>query len=235
MQKEDIKLSAYQKFHTENVPRSQINEAPYNPRILREGAQKRLKKKLKEVGLLTTLVWNKRSGNLVSGHQRLAQIDSLEGYPKKKKDYLLTVAVIDLDDKSEKEMVVFFNNPSAQGEWDLDGIAKLKLEDGIGFDDMGFSEADVDYMFNGDGRFSELFQDTGEVYEDKEKLKKVKEVREKGKEDNIENDASILYTTIIFESDEEKVRVCRLIGAPIYEKYINAVLIENAVRKAGGE
>lgn len=40
------------------------------------------------------LVWNRRTGILVSGHQRLKALDALEGT----EDYELTVSVIDVDD-----------------------------------------------------------------------------------------------------------------------------------------
>lgn len=216
----------FQKFEIETIARSVINEAPYNPRVLREGAQKRLKNKMNEVGLLTPLVWNKNTGNLVSGHQRLKQLDALEGYPKKKADYELIVAVVELESKTEKEMVVFFNNPSAQGEWNLDGLAELNLHDGISFDNMGFSEVDVDFLFDGDGRFSELFKDTAEVTETKEKLNKIKELRKDATEKLKKEESADFYFVIVCESQDEKWRVLKKIGQSKYEQYINAAHIE---------
>ena len=93
----------FQAFEAQELLRSQIQNAPYNPR--RIGAKERgeLKKKLRQVGLVETLVWNKRSGNLVSGHQRLSILDDLEGG----RDYSLTMAVVDFDDITEKEINVF--------------------------------------------------------------------------------------------------------------------------------
>lgn len=216
----------YQKFDIRTVQRSIINEAPYNPRILREGAQKRLKKKMREVGLLSPLIWNEKTGNLVSGHQRLKQLDDLEGYPKKKEDYDLIVSVVILDEKTEKEMVVFFNNPSAQGEWNLDGLAELNLDHDIDFGEMGFSEADIDFMFDGDGRFSELFKDTEDVTETKEKLREIKKERKQAEEKLKKEDSADFYFVVICESQEEKFRVLKKIGQPKYEQYINAAHIE---------
>src|SRR3990172_352763 len=152
--------SKYQRFFVRDILRSKINAATYNPRMITDGAGKRLKKKIKEVGLLTTLVWNEQTSNLVSGHQRLAQLDALEGYPKKKPDYILSIAVVGLDLKTEKEMVVFFNNPSSQGEWDIEKLAVLNLGDGLSFEDMGFVPTDVDFLFQGDDRFAKTFEDT---------------------------------------------------------------------------
>ena len=221
----------YQKFDIETVKRSTINEAPYNPRILKDGSAKRLKAKIKEVGLLTPLVWNKQSGNLVSGHQRLKQLDVLEGYPDKNPDYELIVSIVDLDDKTEREMVVFFNNPSGQGEWNLDAIADLNLKDGIKFEDMGFSELDIDFMFEGDGRFSQLFKDNEGVADSKEKIKEIKEARQKGKEKMQKEDSADFFFIVVCESQEEKWRVLKKIGQPKYEQYINAAHIERLADK----
>lgn len=220
----------YQKFEARVIRRTEIHEAPYNPRLLREGAEKRLRKKIKQVGLLCPLVWNQRTGNLVSGHQRLKQLDILEKYPTKKDNYELSVAVVDLDETTEKEMVVFFNNPSAQGEWDIEGLAALNLEDGIDFANMGFSEADVDYMFEGDGRFSELFQDSEEVKEVKGKLKEIKEERAEATERLKQEDDVGFYVVVVCESAQERARFMRLIGAPPSEQYVNAVMIERRLK-----
>src|SRR5688572_10862319 len=51
-----------------------INPASYNPRKdlqPSDPAYSRLKKALERFDLVEPLVWNKRSGNLVGGHQRL--------------------------------------------------------------------------------------------------------------------------------------------------------------------
>lgn len=72
------------------------HEAPANPRTISDDARRKLRDNLKRVGLLQPLVWNRRSGNLVSGHQRLSQMDDLMGTA----NYHLTVAVVDLDDKT---------------------------------------------------------------------------------------------------------------------------------------
>ena len=75
--------SKYQAYETETIKRSDIKNAPYNPRIMDESAKKRLRKNIAKHGLVAALTWNKRTGNLVGGHQRLEQLDGLE----KNKDY----------------------------------------------------------------------------------------------------------------------------------------------------
>lgn len=130
------------------IPRNKIKKADYNPRIIDDDNLKRLTKDIREHGLVTPLVWNKRTGVLVSGHQRLAAMDKIH----RKKDYDVPVAVIDVDEKEEKQLNVQMNNPSLQGSWDLDALTSLR-DDGISFEDMGFDKADVDFMYDGEVDF----------------------------------------------------------------------------------
>ena len=58
----------------ETIPIEKIKAAPYNPRKdLKPGdpEYEKLKKSLTEFDLVEPLVWNRRSGNLIGGHQRL--------------------------------------------------------------------------------------------------------------------------------------------------------------------
>ena len=128
-----------QRFKYGTVKRSQIKFADYNPRIIDESNQKKLIKAIRENGLIEPLVWNKRTGVLVGGHQRLTAADKIY----RKKDYEVPVAIIDVDEKTEKKLNVQLNNPSMQGEWDLDELAKLS--DDVSFEDMGFNKADIDF------------------------------------------------------------------------------------------
>lgn len=132
------------------IPRSQIKRADYNPRIIDEESLKKLTKDIREHGLVTPLVWNKRTGVLVSGHQRLAAMDKIH----RKKDYEVPVAVIDVDEKEEKQLNVQMNNPSLQGSWDLGALADLR-DDGISFEDMGFDKGDIDFMYDGEVDFDD--------------------------------------------------------------------------------
>lgn len=146
--------SKYQKFTIQTINRADIKNAEYNPRIMDKEAKKRLKAGLKKHGLVSTLTWNKRTGNLVGGHQRLEQLDALE----KNKDYSLDVCVIDVDEAEEAVLNVQLNNPSMQGDWDLDKLALITEDYGVGFEEMGFTPLDVDLMFDGDERFTQMFE-----------------------------------------------------------------------------
>jgi len=115
-----------QKFEVQFLDRKDLKNAPYNPRKINKTNKEALGKAINELGLLEPLVWNKRTGNLVSGHQRLAIIDSQTGHS----DYQLDVAVVDLSEKDEAKANIALNNRSLQGDFNF-----LKLKDmAISFD-----------------------------------------------------------------------------------------------------
>lgn len=169
--------SKHQRFTVETIQRSQIKNADYNPRIMDKEAKKRLKKNLQENGLVSAITWNRRTGNIVGGHQRIEQLDALE----KNKDYALDVCVVDVDERQEAKLNVILNNPSQQGEYDLEGLAMLTEAFDLNFEEMGFTQLDVDFMYDGDERFTEMFH-TPEAEEVKQGLEAVKQARAAGKE-----------------------------------------------------
>ena len=67
-----------QAFDVERWNRVDIENAPYNPRTIDEYAKRKLRDNLKRVGLLQPIVVNRTTGNIVSGHQRLAVMDAIE-------------------------------------------------------------------------------------------------------------------------------------------------------------
>lgn len=208
-------ISKYQRFTPMTVHRSEIKLAEYNPRVMDKESKKRLKKNLQDNGLVTALVWNKRTGNLVGGHQRIEQLDALE----KTQDYSLTVDVIDVDEREEAKINVLLNNPSMQGDWDLDLLADMTEHFGISFDDMGFSKLDVDFMYDGDDRFTEMFE-TPEVEEVKKGLEEVKAARQASKERMQEKNNINFYSVIVFEDEAQKAEFYRKISVPLSEEYI---------------
>lgn len=232
--KNEIKKTEHQKYVVETWRRSQIREADYNPRVITDQSKKKLKEKMKAVGLLQPLVVNRRTCTLVSGHQRLASLDALERWkPDSGKDYELDVSVIDVDDATEKELNVFFNNPSAMGEWNLDKLADLNLTDGIDFCDMGFEQYDIDMLFDGDSRFSQLFVDDEEVQKTGERLNEVKAARKKGVEKMKERNQASFYVTVVCKDNEEKAELMRMIGVPAFEQFVEGSYLMENIRKGG--
>ena len=171
-------LSKFQKFTIVRMSRRELKGAKYNPRVISADAKKRLKKNLEEVGLLQPVVWNKTTGNVVGGHQKLAILDALEGSD----DYLLDVAVVKLSAKREIEQNVFMNNPAAQGDWDLRALADLLTDKDIKIspDNTGFNPLELEIMYS-DTDMASLFslqQQPKEVQEAMTELQEISDARD---------------------------------------------------------
>lgn len=225
-----MSLTQYQKFTMRQVWRSEIKEHPQNPRVITENAKKKLKGKMKEVGLLQPLIVNERTGYLLGGHQRMAVMDSLEKYNNGAKDYQLDVAMVDLGEKQELEMLVFLNNPGAQGGWELEMLAEINLEAGVGFADMGFDKLDVDLLFDGDSRFAEIFPDSAEVKETKATLEEIKAVRGANMEKMKEDDKAGFYFVVVCADDNEKKELLRRMNVADFESYVSAEALSAAIK-----
>lgn len=142
-------IHALEKFAMRRVERSEINEARYNPRKISTGAKARLSGVLKSVGMVQPIVWNRRTGNLAGGHQRLRVLDAESGG----KPYSLTVSEIDVPLAEEKKINVLLNNPAVTGEWDDEKLAAL-LRDMAEPDATGFDAAEIERLIGdiaGDG------------------------------------------------------------------------------------
>jgi DNA modification methylase len=104
------------------IPITRINPAPYNPRVdltPDDPEYQKLKKSIVEFGYVEPLVWNKRTGTLVSGHQRF-KILLEQGIAE------VEVSVVDLSLYKEKALNLALNK--IRGSWDEDKLAQL-LED----------------------------------------------------------------------------------------------------------
>lgn len=127
-----MNIHASKRYEIVRIPRSSVKTAGYNPRKISTEARAKLKHLIVKKGLVTPLIWNKRTGNLVGGHQRLSIIDEIEGGT----DYLLEVAQIDVDARAERELNISLNSTEAMGEFDsqkLDVVLK-ELRDTGGID-----------------------------------------------------------------------------------------------------
>ncbi|MCC7193621.1 MAG: DNA modification methylase [Phycisphaeraceae bacterium] len=104
------------------IPASRINPAPYNPRKdLQPGdpEYEKLAKSIDQFGCVEPLVWNKRSGNLVGGHQRFKVLQA-------RGDTHVQVSVVDLPPDQEKALNLALNKIS--GDWDPRKLAELLEE-----------------------------------------------------------------------------------------------------------
>lgn len=115
------------KVETKQIKLKDIQLAAYNPRkdLKPEDPEyQKIASSLRNFGVMAPLVWNKRSGNLVAGHQRLKILRQEFGMTDASE---ITVSVVDLDETQEVEANIAFNK--AQGAWDFEklGIAMFKI------------------------------------------------------------------------------------------------------------
>ena len=181
-----------QNFKIERVHRDQLKSAPYNPRVISDGAKARLKMGLKRHGSVEPVVWNKRTGNIVGGHQRITALDSLAGTS----NYLLDVSVIDVDESREKELNVLLNNPDAQGDWDLDKLADIFKDKTLEVSGTGFDVADI-YRLFGD---SPLLEHDADLEEYNSRVDKAREGFQAARQMVLERDSNWFYVVVIFQS-----------------------------------
>ncbi len=130
----------------ETLPLSALQPAPYNPRKkLRPGmpAYERLKRSLAEFDLVQPIVWNRTTGHVVGGHQRL-QILQDRG------DTSVECVVIEVSLEREKALNVALNNTQVGGDWDHSLLGELlgELQQIPDFDPTltGFSAADFKHL-----------------------------------------------------------------------------------------
>jgi hypothetical protein len=141
----EVKELPFDRFTIEVMPRKALTENPFNPRIMTDDQKRRLRAGLKKHGMLEPPVWNKQTGRLVGGHQRLAQLDGLQGDDA----YTLQVAVVDLDEAAEKEAMILLNNTAAMGDWDLLKLDLVLKDTKVQLVGTGFDMADI-YRLLGD-------------------------------------------------------------------------------------
>lgn len=105
----------------EIVPLSQLKPADYNPRTISEAAFAGLRESIARFGLVQPIVWNRTTGNVVSGHQRLKAL-LLSGESE------TTVVVVELPESEEKLLNIAQNADSIRGEFDPSALARLDID-----------------------------------------------------------------------------------------------------------
>jgi hypothetical protein len=217
-------------FDIKIVNRKDIHGADYNPRKISDNAKKKLRKFLKEHGLWCPLVLNERTMTLVSGHQRLAIMDSL----LHRDDYDLTMSCVDVDEKTEVSGNVFMNNPSAQGEWDLfllKDVSELFPE--LDYEvDLGFDESDIAVMFGVEKRQKQMEQAQEEAQEyTADTFRELKKnMRENAKAENATGASYSLADSdyviqIVFPNNYEKRDFMRKIRKPEKDTMLKSTIL----------
>jgi hypothetical protein len=216
----------HQKFEIQEIDRSIIKNAPYNPRKINDTQFSGLRKNLKKVGLLQPLVWNKVTGNLVSGHQRLRALDQME----KGQEYKLSVAVVELDEKTEKEQNIFFNSTTFQGEFDFDLLRELIPE--IDTDAAGLDEYDLNIIGVDEDSIPDTDEDEDAFYSDvSDKKQMVKDAKKRASE-NIDArfEEGERYLTISFDSYRSKADFAIAIGIDEGDLFVKGDFLIKKIR-----
>ena len=112
---------------------SDLHPAEYNPRQITEEAFAGLGQSISRFGMLVHIVWNRRSGNIVGGHQRykhLCETGETE----------TDVVVVDLDNDEEVALNITLNNPHIRGNFSKEVMEQLRITEaqfGSAFKQLG--------------------------------------------------------------------------------------------------
>ena len=110
-----------------------------------------IKNGIQTYGLVIPLIMNKRTGNLVNGHQRLKVLKAL-GWSE------VDVSVVDMDEKKEKALNLALSR--IDGDFDKKALSNVMLEikaAGIDPITMGFTKSEVEKMFPKEMEVESLF------------------------------------------------------------------------------
>ena len=211
------------------IKRSQISLADYNPREITKENRKRLKNGLEKFGLVSTLVWNKRTGTLVSGHQRVSIMDEKNNYGNGN-DYDITVSVVDLSPKEEAELNVQLNNAAMQGDFDIDKLNEMVKNLDIDINNLGFSDYELDVLFSDDGgELERKLSDIEQVKEDKGILDDIKKERAEMNKEKAEENSAEFYFVVVCRDEQQRTAILNKIGVPAFEEYVNGNAFEKAL------
>ena len=87
-----------------------LKPAPYNPRRIDDASLAALTKSMERFGVVEPIVFNRRSGYVVGGHQRLRVL-------RGKRVTAVSVVVVDLDETEERALNLALNSPKLTGEF----------------------------------------------------------------------------------------------------------------------
>ena len=124
----------------EKVPLDKLNRADYNPRKISGKAKAGLGKSMDKFGMMNLVVWNRRTGNVVGGHQRLDVIEAAG-------ETEAMVVVVNLEHSDEVALNIALNNPNLEGDYTESAIEQLRsIKDVVGdeFAGLCFDELETE-------------------------------------------------------------------------------------------
>ena len=150
------------KIQVESKNVKDLNPAEYNPRRMSEKAREGLSNSINTFGLVQPIIWNKQTGNVVGGHQRLYDLIQ-KGVEE------TDVIVVDLPLSKEKALNIALNHHGISGEWDDDKLSDLLEEMLVDGDDI-FHDLNFDELSILDDELPEVDLEGGEDDKKKEVL-----------------------------------------------------------------
>jgi DNA modification methylase len=143
-------------MNIQKLPIAQLKAAKYNPRKdlqPNDEEYKKLKRSLETFGYVEPVIWNKQTGNVVGGHQRLKVLADL-GHNE------VDCVVVDIPEMKEKLLNVALNKIS--GEWDIPKLSDLMhglvdLGEDVTF--TGYDMAEVSELFKLEDDVSDVEDD----------------------------------------------------------------------------
>lgn len=245
--------SKYFNSKSVELKRSQIKPASYNPRTISDEGKKALKRSIKLYGVVGGIVVNQATGyTIVGGHQKVAVLDELNKYDKSsyENDYMLRVELINVDEKTEKQLNITLNNPNVGGQWDFDALAQIVPD--IDWKDAGLTDADlnmigVDFLLQTEEEssladaLSDMMSPVTEQKEaDKaakqleraEKVAHMKEVKQQVKESAQKTAQDMeAYVMLSFDTYEAKAAFCERFGFDGGMKFIKGELFDEMIER----
>ncbi len=129
-----------------------LKPARYNPRRIKGKAETGLKRSLQEFGDISGIVWNQKTGNLISGHQRIEQLKTIGIKIKDNEIHagngdIFKVRIVDWSLEKEKAANVAANNKYISGQFTED--VETIIEDiRKSFDDEIIESLNLDDILN---------------------------------------------------------------------------------------
>lgn len=224
------------------VPRSQIKLADYNPRTIDADEKRRLKRSLEINGLSEPFVWNKTSGFLCGGHQRLAILDKSapEG------DWAVPCVIRELTDTAEKELNVALNNQKSMGRYDDFKLGELLKTPNINIEACGFDLAQIKTILPQVAPTIPVVAATlaanSEKWKQYEKDKRTNEDAAVGRildgqeigdkhEARVKEQDDQFWVCFIWESFAGKMKCLQSMGIDPGEQFVKGEVLEMAVKK----
>jgi len=140
---------------------SDLKPAPKNPRVISGGASAGLQKSMTMFGDIAGITWNKTTGHIVSGHQRVDSLKKLYGedgvqISEPNADNIatitcptgdvFTVRIVEWDEAKEKTANVSANNPAIGGEFTFE--LQTILDEIKTFEPEVFDDLLLDFLFD---------------------------------------------------------------------------------------